>query len=47
MPIINRLLLRKLYYFILDPILENKGTLESIYSVLKDIFSGDNGERGF
>jgi hypothetical protein len=47
MPIIDRLLLRKLRYFILGPILENKGTLEGIYSVLRNIFSGDNSKYGF
>jgi hypothetical protein len=47
MPIIDRLLLQKLYYFILGPILENKGTLEGIYGVLRNIFGGDNSKCGF
>jgi len=47
MPIIDYLLLRKLRHFILGLILKNKGTLEGTYSVLRNIFSGDNGECGF
>jgi hypothetical protein len=47
MPIIDCLLPRKLRYFILGPILENKGTLEGMYGVLRNIFSGDDGECGF
>jgi len=46
-PIIDHLLLQKLYYFILGPILENKGTLEGMYGVLRNIFSGNNGEYRF
>ena len=47
MPIIDCLLLQKLCHFALSPILENKGTLEGIYGVLRNIFSGDNSECGF
>jgi hypothetical protein len=47
MPIIDRLLLWKLCHFALGPILENEGTLEGIYGVFRNIFSGDNGECGF
>ena len=47
MPTVNYFPLQRLYHFALGPILENKGTLEGIYSVLKNIFSGDNGEYGF
>ena len=47
MPIIDYLLLQKLHYFALGLILKNKGTLKGIYSVLKNIFSGDNGECKF
>jgi len=47
MPTIDRLLLRKLHHFILNPILENKGTLEGTYSVFKNIFGGDDGEYRF
>ena len=47
MSIIDYLLPQKLYHFALGPILKNKGTLEGIYSVLRNIFSGDNGEYGF
>ena len=46
-PIIDRLLPQKLRHFILGPILENKGTLEGIYGILRNIFSGNNGECGF
>jgi len=46
-PIIDYLLLQKLYHFILGPILKNKGTLEGTYSVLRNIFSGDNSECRF
>ena len=38
MPIIDCLLPRKLCHFALGPILENKGTLEGIYSVFRNIF---------
>ena len=47
MPIIDYLLPQKLYHFILGLILENKGTLKGIYSILRNIFSGDNSECGF
>jgi len=47
MPIIDRLPLQKLRYFVLGPILENKGTLEGTYGVLRNIFSGDNSKYGF
>jgi len=47
MPIIDRLLPRKLRHFILGLILENKSTLEGTYSVLRNIFGGNNGECGF
>ena len=39
--------LQKLYHFALGLILENKGTLKGTYGVLKNIFSGDNGEYSF
>ena len=44
---VNRLLLWRLHHFALGPILENEGTLEGIYSVLKNIFGGDNDKCGF
>jgi hypothetical protein len=47
MPIIDHLLLQKLCYFALGPILKNKGTLKGIYGVLRNIFSGNNGEYRF
>ena len=47
MPIIDHLLLQKLHHFALGPILENEGTLEGTYGVLKNIFGGDDGECGF
>jgi len=47
MPIIDRLLPRKLRHFALGPILENEGTLEGTYGVLRNIFGGDDGECGF
>ena len=47
LPIVDCLPLQKLYYFTLGLILENKGTIKGTYSVLKNIFSGDNDECGF
>jgi len=46
-PIIDRLLLQKLRHFILGLILENKGTLEGTYSILRNIFGGNNSEYRF
>ena len=47
MPTIDCLPLRKLYYFALGPILENKGTLKGMYGVLKNIFGGNDSKCGF
>ena len=47
MSIIDCLLPQKLCHFALGLILENKGTLEGIYSVFRNIFSSNNGEYGF
>ena len=47
MPTIDRLLPQKLRHFALGPILENEGTLEGTYGVLRNIFGGDDGECGF
>ena len=47
MPIIDYLFLWKLRHFTLGLILENKGTLEGIYSIFKNIFGGNNGECRF
>ena len=46
-PTVNCLPLQRLYYLAFGPILENKGTLEGIYGVLKNIFGGDNSEYSF
>ena len=46
-PLVDRLPPRKLQHFALSPILENKGTLEGTYGVLKNIFSSDDGKCGF
>jgi len=47
MPTVDRLPPQKLYHFALGPILENKGTLEGTYGVLRNIFGGNNSECGF
>ena len=47
MPELDRLKPQKSSYYALGPIIENKGTLVGIYGVLKNIFSGDNGDCGF
>ena len=44
---INRLKLHKFFYYILGPILKNKSTLKNTYSVLKNIFGGNNREYKF
>ena len=44
---VDRLKLYKFFYYILGLILKNEGTLEGTYSVLKNIFSGNNRECGF
>ena len=38
---------QKSFYYILGPIMENKGMLVGIYSVLKNIFGGDNRDYSF
>ena len=47
MPSVDRLPPQKLHHFTLGPILENEGTLEGIYSVLRNIFSGNNSKYNF
>ena len=44
---IDCLKLYKFFYYILGPIFKNKGTLKGTYSVLKNIFGGDNRECRF
>ena len=44
---VDRLKPCKFSYYVLGPILKNEGTLEGTYSVLKNIFGGNNGECGF
>ena len=44
---VDRLKPYKFFYYILGLIFENKGMLKSTYSVLKNIFSGNNREYGF
>ena len=44
---VDRLKPQKSPHYVLGPILENKGMLAGTYSVLKNIFSGNNGEYGF
>ena len=46
-PIINRLPTQKLHHFALGLILKNKGTVKGIYSILRNIFSGNNSKGGF
>jgi hypothetical protein len=46
-PLVDRLAPNKLPHFALGPILENEGTLEGTYGVLKNIFGGDDGDCGF
>jgi len=47
MPMVDCLPLWRLYHFALGLILENKGTLEGMYGVLKNIFGGNNSKCGF
>jgi len=47
MPIVDCLPPQKLHHFALGPILENEGTLKGTYSVLKNIFGGDNNKCSF
>jgi len=47
MPTVDHLLLWKLHHFALGPILENEGTLEGTYGVLKNIFGGNDSDCGF
>ena len=44
---VDRLKLYKFFYYILGPIFKNKGMLKGTYGVLKNIFSGNNGEYRF
>ena len=44
---LDRLKPQKSSYYILGPIIENKGILAGIYGVLKNIFSGNNKDCGF
>jgi len=47
MPTADYLPIQRLHHFTLGPILENKGTIKGTYSVLRNIFGGNNGEGGF
>ena len=44
---VDRLKLYKFFYYILGPILKNEGTLKGTYSILKNIFGGNNRECKF
>ena len=44
---VDCLKLYKFSHYILGPILKNEGMLKGTYSVLKNIFGGNNGEYGF
>ena len=44
---VDHLKLCKFFYYILGPILENEGILKGTYSVLKNIFGGNNKKCGF
>ena len=46
-PELDRLKLQKSSYYTLGPIIENKGTLTGMYSILKNIFGGDDRDCGF
>ena len=47
MPKLDHFKLQKSSYYALGPIMENKGMLTGTYSVIKDIFSSNNGDYGF
>ena len=47
MPELDRLKPQKSSYYALGPIIENKGTLAGIYSILKNIFGGNNRDYSF
>ena len=47
MPKVNYLKPYKFSHYALGPILKNKGTLKGTYSVLKNIFGGNNRECKF
>ena len=44
---VDYLKLYKFSYYTLGPIFKNKGTLKGTYSVLKNIFGGNNGKYKF
>jgi hypothetical protein len=44
---VDRLKLYKFPYYVLGLILENEGTLEGTYGILKNIFSSNNRECRF
>ena len=44
---VNYLKPYKFSHYVLGPILKNKGTLKDTYSVLKNIFGGNNKKCGF
>ena len=44
---VDCLKLYKFFYYVLSPIFKNKGMLKGTYSVLKNIFSGNNREYKF
>ena len=47
MPDLDCLKLQKYSYYALGPIIENEGTLAGTYSILKNIFGGDDGDYSF
>ena len=47
MPKVDYLKLYKFSHYVLGLIFENKSTLEGTYGILKNIFSGNNGEYRF